>query len=255
MNLSKEKAVMLDAAIRAGRLLLKYYGKSEKVKEKSNKSFVSKADIEANKIIIKTIKKNFPHQSILSEESIFQDKKSDYKWVIDPLDGTHNFLHSIPVFGVSIALEYKNQPILGVLNFPKLCITAFAEKGKGSFLNGKRLIVSKTKTVRHSLIVIDAGYENKERRINFMYRLMDKTVDIRNFGAAIYSLLLVASGKSDAMVIFSTHEWDIAAGSLIVTEAGGKVTNHEGKKLDFKDRSFVISNGKIHHQILKLLEK
>src|SRR3989338_6252538 len=124
MNLSKEKKVALHAAKSASKVLLYYFGRKEIVRQKANKSLVAEADIEANKAIIKIIKRNFPSHSILSEETGFEDNKSDYKWVIDPLDGTHNFLHKIPVFGTSIALEYKNEVVLGVMHFPVLCITA-----------------------------------------------------------------------------------------------------------------------------------
>ena len=141
MSLIKEKNVMLLAARQASKIILHYYGKKETVKVKSNKSLVAAADLEANKAIIKTIKKYFPSHSILSEETGMEDNKSGYRWIIDPIDGTHNFLHQIPVFGTSIAMEYKNEVILGVLHFPILCITAIAEKGKGAFLNGKRIRV------------------------------------------------------------------------------------------------------------------
>src|SRR3989338_5966077 len=157
MNLTKEKKVLLSASKQAGELILKYYGRNEKIKEKSNKSLVSKADLEANRVIIGIIKKNFSDHSILSEETGFEDKKSDYKWVLDPLDGTHNFLHEIPIFGTSIALEYKNEVVLGALNFPVLKILAYAEKGKGTFVNGKRAGVSGKNRLDYSFISVDYG--------------------------------------------------------------------------------------------------
>ncbi len=248
------KSTALLAAKRAGKVLLHYFGKNEKIKEKSNKSLVSKADLEANKIIIKTIKKNFPEHNILSEETGFENNYSDYKWIIDPLDGTHNFLHGIPIFGTSIALEYKYEIILGMLYFPLLKLTAIAEKGKGAFLNGKKIRVSNKKEIDHSLIIFEYAYTNRKEKIDFLGKFIHTTIDLRNFGSAVYDLLLVACGKSDGFVILSTHEWDIAAGFLIVEESHGRITDLNGKKWSVHQDKFVVSNGKIHKKILKFVK-
>ena len=242
------------AAKQASKVLLHYYGKKESIKVKPNKSLVAAADIEANKAIIKIIKKNFPSHSILSEETGFEDNSSDFKWVIDPLDGTHNFLHQIPVFGTSIALEHKNEVMLGILHFPVLCITAIAEKGKGAFLNGKRIKVSGKTNLDHSFVLFEFSYANRMEKVGFLEKLVHKTIDVRNFGAAIYNLLLIACGKCDGYLILSTHEWDVAAGFLAVQEAGGKVTGIDGKKFALSQTKFLISNGRVHSQILKLIK-
>lgn len=255
MNLSKEKRTILQAAKSAGKSLLKYYGKNEKIREKSNKSLVSKADLEANKAIIKIIKKNFSEHSILSEETGFEDKKSGYKWVIDPLDGTHNFLRGIPIFGTSIALEYKNKVIIGVLSFPVLNILAYAEKGKGAFVNGKRARVSDKGKLDHSFISVDYGRYDQKLRLKMLENFGSKNIDFRSFGSAVYELLLVACGKSDAYIITLTNEWDVAAGILIIEEAGGKVTGLRGKAWDFKKNNFIMSNSKLHNKILKYTKK
>ncbi len=255
MNLSKEKKAILQAAKSAGKVLLKYYGKSEKPKEKSNKSLVSKADIEANNVIIKTIKKSFPHHSILSEESKFEDNKSDYKWVIDPLDGTHNFLHRIPIFGTSIALEYNNRIILGVLHFPLLKLAAYAEKGKGTFVNGKKAKVSSNSKLDYSFISVDYGQHDRKQRLKMLENFGSKNIDFRSFGSAVYELLLVACGQSDAYIITSTNEWDVAAGILLIEEAGGKITDLQGRGWNFSKKNFIMSNGKLHNIILKHTKK
>ena len=254
MNLKKEKRVMLLAAKQASKIILHYYGKKVTVKIKPNKSLVAVADIESNKAIIKTIKKYFPKHSILSEETGLEDNKSDFKWIIDPIDGTHNFLHQIPVFGTSIAMEYKNEVILGVLHFPILCITAIAEKGKGAFLNGKMINVSNKKSLDHSFLLFEFSYANRKQKIGFLESLVHKTIDIRNFGSAIYNLMMVASGKCESYVVLSTHPWDVAAGFLIVEEAGGMVTGLKGGKYSLNDDKFVISNGKVHKELLKYLK-
>lgn len=254
MNLKKERYVAVHAAKKASKILLRYYGKKENVKQKSNKSLVATADLEANKAIIKIIKKHFPNHSILSEETGFENKKSDYKWVIDPLDGTHNFLRGIPVFGTSIALEYKNEVALGILNFPVLCITVIAEKSSGSFLNGKRIKVSSKNSLDHSFILFEYAYANRKEKVDFLKKLIHKTIDVRNFGSAIYCLLLVACGKCDGFVILSTHEWDIAAGFLIVEEAGGKITDLKGSRRKLNQDKFIVSNGKLHKDLLSYVK-
>ena len=183
MNLSKEKQVMLSASKKAGKVILKYFGKKEIGKEKPNKSLVSKADLEANEVIIKAIKERFPKHSILSEETGFENNDSDYKWVIDPIDGTHNFLRGIPIVGTSIALEYKNEAVLGVLGFPTLKLTAVAERGKGAFLNGKRLKVSENKEITHSFAVYEFVPGTRHKALEFLKRLSSETINIRNFGS------------------------------------------------------------------------
>lgn len=254
MEFAKEKKTMLLAASQASKVLLHHFGKKEAIREKSNKTFVAAADLEANSAIIKIIKKKFPHHSILSEETGFEDNKSEYKWVIDPLDGTHNFIHNIPVFGTSIALEHKNKAVLGILRFPALCITAFAEKGKGAFLNGKRLKVSNKKSLGHSYVMFEFSYADRKEKTALLEKFAGTTIDLRSFGSAIYNLMLIASGRAEAYIIQSTNEWDVAAGFLIAEEASGKITGMHGEKWSFRQKSYVISNGKIHQKILQLLK-
>lgn len=254
MDLSKEKATAILAAKEACTVLNHYYGKNKKIKVKPNKSLVGIADIEANKAIIKVIKKNFPKHNILSEESTFEDNNSDFKWVIDPLDGTHNFLHELPIYGTSIALEYKEQVVLGILQFPALGITAIAEKGKGAFFNGKKMKVSSKNDMEHSFILFEFSYANRKEKADFLEKLIHKTIDVRNFGAAIYHLFLVACGRCDGYVILSTNEWDVAAGFLMVEEAGGKITDLLGNKYSLQEHKFVVSNGKIHNKLLDYLK-
>ena len=253
MNLSKEKKIALLAASQAGKVLLKYYGKKEGVKQKSNKSLVAAADLEANKAIIKIIKQHFPKHSILSEETGLEDNNSDCKWVIDPLDGTHNFLHQIPFFGTSIALEYKGKVVLGVLHFPILGLTAISEKGKGAFLNGKEIKVSGKSDLDHSFVLVEFSYAKRREKIGFLEKLIHKTIDVRNFGCATYNLVLIACGRAEGYVVLTTNEWDVAAGILLVEEAGGRVTDLHGKTRNPNQKQFVISNGKSHKEILKYL--
>ena len=251
---SSFKQTALIAAQHASKVLLHYYGKKETIKVKSNKSLVASADIEANAVIIKLIKEHFPNHSILSEETGFENNNSDFKWVIDPLDGTHNFLHGIPIFGTSIALEYKNEVILGVLNFPLLRINTIAEKGKGAFLNGKKINVSNKKNLIHSFILLEFSYANRKEKVDFLEKLIHETIDIRNFGCAIYNLLLLACGKAEGYVILSTNEWDVAAGFLLVEEAKGKITNLKGEKYNLAEGKYIVSNSIVHKELLSYVK-
>ncbi len=255
MNLRKEKKVAILAAKRASKVMLEYWNKKREYKLKDNNSFVTTADLEANKVIINTIKQNFPSHSILSEETGLLDNNSDFKWVIDPIDGTHNFIHGIPFFGTSIAIEYKSEVVIGVIDFPLLELTAIAEKGKGAFLNTKRIKVSDTKSLELAYIMIEFSNTGRKRKIDFLNKILPKAADFRDFGSAVYHLLLIACGKADCYTIFATNEWDVAAGFLIVEEAGGKITDLKGKKWNFRDRQYVVSNGRIHKKILSYTRK
>ncbi len=252
--MSNFKSVILSASKQAAKVLLNYFDRNNAYKIKSDKSLVTNADIRANNIIIRTIKRNFPNHNIVSEETAMQQNKSDYTWVIDPLDGTHNFIHGIPIFGTSIALKYKNDILIGLLHFPILKTTLIAEKGKGAFLNGKRISVSNKTNLNHSYILFEYAYANRKEKVEFLKKLIHKTIDVRNFGSAIYDLALVACGKSDGFVILSTHEWDVIAGFLIVKEAGGRITNLKGNKWTFKENKFVVSNGRIHKELLRYVK-
>lgn len=254
MNFSKEKKAAIQAASQASKILLRYYGKKSGIRQKSNKSLVGTADLEADKAILKVIKKNFPSHSIVSEESGIEEKKSDYRWIIDPLDGTHNFLHEIPFFGVSIAVEYKNEVVIGVLEFPVLRMKAVGEKGKGAFLNGKKMKASGKKNLENAFVLIEFSYANRKEKTEFLEKLVHRIIDVRNFGSAAYHLLLMACGKCDGFVVHFTHEWDVAAGFLLVEEAGGKVSSLDGKKWSLRQSKFLLSNGKIHEDLLRILK-
>ncbi len=254
MNLKKEKAIATLAANKACKIMMQYFGKNHFIKEKSDKSFVSNVDLKVNEAIIGIIKKSFPDHNTLSEESGLDIKKSDYKWIIDPIDGTHNFLHNIPIFGTSIALAYKNKVVLGVIALPALQLIAIAEKGKGAFLNGKKIKVSNKKGLNHSFLFFEFFYNNRKEKIDFLEKLSDNPIDVRNFGSAIYHLLLVASGRSDAYIILYTKEWDVAAGFLIVQEAGGTITELESRGSKVNEKKYIVSNGKIYEKILGLLK-
>jgi len=250
------KQTAIKAAKEAGIILMKYYGKGIKGRVKFEDNLVSKADLEAEKKIISTIKSRYPKHSILSEECGEKKTSSGYKWLIDPLDGTHNYLYGIPIFGTSIALQKDKEIILGVIYLPYDNQLFVAEKGKGAFLNNKRINVSKTNNLKKAMMLYDGGLQrDKKIKLKALDKLIDAVFRIRVFGAACFNLSSIAKGGADIYMEHSTNPWDVAAGLLIIEEAGGKVTALDGKKHDISEKGFIASNNKLHNQIMKIIKK
>jgi myo-inositol-1(or 4)-monophosphatase len=245
----------IKAAKEAGKVLMKYYRKV-KGHVKFTDNLVSKADLESEKKVLSIIQKKYPDHYILSEEAGKIKTKSDYKWLIDPLDGTHNYLSGLNLFGVSIGLQCKKEIILGVIYLPFFDELYVAEKGKGAFLNNKRIHVSKTNNLKHAMILYDGGLKrDKKTKVKAIDKLIDSVFRLRVLGAACVNLVYIAKGDSDAYIEHSTNPWDIGAGKVIVEEAGGKITNHDGSKYTDYSEGFVVSNSKLHKDIIKITKK
>ncbi|MBW2974847.1 inositol monophosphatase [Candidatus Woesearchaeota archaeon] len=250
------KQTAIKAAEEAGRIQLSYFGKDIGKEKKKDDSFVTKADIESTKAIRRVILNEFPEHNIICEELGGSNKKSDYRWIIDPLDGTHNFIMGDPLFGTSIALEYRNEVIVGVVYLPFLKRLYYAEKGKGAFCNGKQIRVSSEENPKRCLFLFDAKIRSKtERKIRILMKLAKMTWRFRVYGVSIYHNLLVAEGKAGFNVDHGSKLWDISAALLMVEEAGGKVTDFEGKRWTPETHDYLASNGKVHDKILEVLRK
>ncbi|MBI2208935.1 inositol monophosphatase [Candidatus Woesearchaeota archaeon] len=250
------KSLIIKAAKDAGKLLMRNYGKVKYVREKDQESYFTNVDVESEKLIISAIRKNFPGHNIISEESGNANKASEYTWYIDPLDGTHNYIKKFPLFGTSIALEHKGQVKFGAINLPYFNELYFAEKGRGAFLNGKRIRVSSQKNIKKSFVVTDLALRHyPEDKIRIIKKLKGKVYDLRVLGCAVYDYAMIARGSADAYITRYTNAWDMAAGGLIVEEAGGRVTDFDGKRWNTNMSRFVSSNGKIHGQLLKVLRQ
>lgn len=243
-----------NSAEKAARLLRNNFLKPLSYKTKSNRQLVTDLDLKAEKIIIKDIKKAFPDHSILSEETP-QLKKSDYKWIIDPIDGTHNLLKGVRIFGISIALEYRGKIILGLINIPLEGKTYSACKNKGAFCNGKRIRVSERKMKDATIIYDSSVYKNREDMLKLLDKVAQKAFNIRMFGSTVESLAWVAAGHLEAEIEFSDRPWDFAAGALIVEEAGGVVTDFKGRPWNPYIPNYVASNKKVHKVLLDLIRK
>lgn len=250
--------VAKQAAIEAGKVIQKYSNQfGEKIIKGGDKSdFVTQADLEAEKIIVKLLSDNFPSHSIVAEEGGGVNKKSEYVWMVDPLDGTFAFSRNIPYFSVSIGLLKDNKPILGVINLVEFKELYWAEKGKGAFLNGKKINVSDKQTVEEAAGVLGTGHiQTRQPKIEiYINKLINKIGHPFDFGSAAAALALVAKGTLD-LYVSQAHPWDFVAGAIIVREAGGRVTDLQGNEPDWMKERFSIigSNGLVHDHILEIL--
>lgn len=251
----------LVSATEAGAAVLKYYFNSKELKI-SNKegvnNLVTEADHAAEKAIMDTIREQFPEHFILSEESGEMATASEFKWIIDPIDGTVNYAHGIPVCCVSIGVEQNGKMILGAVFNPLTEEFFFAEKGKGSTLNGETINVSDKKTVMDSCLVTGFPYtylDMKNGPLEVFERLIRKGVPVRRLGSAALDLCWVAAGRFDGFYEHKLNPWDSAAGSLIVEEAGGKLTDFEGNDYSIYQERILATNGNIHAEMLTWINK
>ena len=242
-----------QSALQAGDLLLGYFGKIDSYELKSPKSIVTEADTRSEELIIGKIKSFYPGHGFIAEESGENINDSEFIWIIDPLDGTTNFAHAYPFFSISIALRIDGVLELGVIYDPVTKELFSAEAGKGAFLNGKKISVSKVDDLEHSHLVTGFVYthdwmvkKNLKHFENFIY----KSQAVRRDGSAALDLCYVACGRFDGFWEMGLNPWDTAAGVLIVREAGGIVTDFSG--IDFKLESVeLLASNKILHDDMK----
>ncbi|HLC95778.1 MAG TPA: inositol monophosphatase [Candidatus Nanoarchaeia archaeon] len=249
------KQTAIRAAKAAGGILLKYYGRKITKRLKDGDSYVSQADIESIKKIRQIILSKFPTHNMLDEELAQIKNNSEYTWIIDPLDGTHNFLIENPLFGVSIALQHKDEIILGVVYLPCLDRMYIAEKGKGAFRNGKRINVNKNDRLDKSMFTFDARFRHDtDKKLRIMGKLAHKAWRYRVFGVAVYDTLLVAEGRTEMHIDFDVNVWDYAAVYLILLESGGIVTDLLGNPWKPGTKDFMASNGRVHAEALNVIK-
>jgi myo-inositol-1(or 4)-monophosphatase len=250
--------VALRAAGTAGRLHLRWLNKTKTTRKSNALDLVTEADKEAEAAIIATIRRAFPDHAILAEESGASEQRSAHRWIIDPLDGTTNFAHGFPAFCVSIAYEHRGRVQYGVI-FDALRKELFtARRGKGAKLNGKPIRVSKANALATALLATGFPYDRRERRrfyLAFWENMMTRVEGVRRAGSAALDLASVACGRLDGFWEFGLKPWDIAAGSLLVEEAGGKVTNMDGTALDLAGAQLLASNRRIHQEMAQVLRE
>lgn len=254
--------IAIEAARQAGWFLKQNVGKIYEIQQKAGqeRNLVTDIDKKSQEIIISTIKRHYPSHHILAEEGggSHTENLSHYKWIIDPLDGTTNFTHGLPVFCVSIALEYNNDVILGVIYDPNLNELFTAEKGRGAYLNGRRIAVSKTPTLRQSLLVTGFPYniaENPNHAIERFVNFLVYAQAVRRMGSAAIDLAYVAAGRYDGFWEVALNPWDMAAGALLVKEAGGELSDFTGTSFSIYQKEIVASNNLVHGEMIKVLKK
>jgi len=251
------KTTLLNAVKAGAAELSRFFNKSFIVSNKEGiNNLVTEADHASEKAILDVIYKEFPDHHILSEEAgeIIQD--SNYKWIIDPIDGTVNFAHSIPLCCVSIAVEYKGEIILASVYNPIMNELFFAEKGKGATLNDKPIRVSKKQNVVNACLVTGFPYtylDMPNGPLQIFEKLIRKGIPVRRLGSAATDLCWVAAGRFDGFYEHKLQAWDSAGGYLIVEEAGGKVTDFNGSKFSPYQPHILATNGDIHEEMLAVI--
>lgn len=251
------KQVLVDAIKAGANEILRYFNNEFKISNKEGvNNLVTEADHASEKAIIDVIKKNFPDHYILSEEAgeIVQD--SNFKWIIDPIDGTINFAHGIPLNCVSIAIEKDAEIVMAAVYNPHLNEMFFAEKGKGATLNDKAIRVSEqTQAIKACLVTgFPYTYINMSNGpLEIFERFVRKGVPVRRLGSAAIDLCWVACGRFDGFYEHKLEAWDSAAGYLIVEEAGGKVTDLIGNKFSVYQHKVLATNGKIHEEMVEVI--
>ncbi len=250
-----------SAARIAGDILKEGFGTTFKIDNKQGRNnLVTEYDYASEKAIINHIKSKYPNHKFLAEESGSTGSKNEDEviWVIDPLDGTVNFAHSIPIFSVSIAALYRGELLCGVIYQPLLDELFYAGKGKGSFLNDRQISVSPSDDIHTSLLVTGFPYnvdKNPYNCVDTFVKIVLNGIPIRRLGSAALDLAYVACGRFDGFWEADLHPWDLAAGVIIVEEAGGKVSKYDGKPFNIYDITILATNGIIHEQIMDVINK
>jgi len=247
---------MSAIAREAGALLMKYFHEGLKIEYKGDADLVTAADRASEALIRERVSKQFPSHDVLGEEQGLNDRGSEYRWYVDPLDGTTNFAHGFPVFAVSMALERRLENeqarIAGIVYDPTRDELFSAEQGKGAQLNGKPIHVSKISRLKECLVA--TGFPSHKRHKNpnifFYHEITLKTHGVRRAGSAALDLCYVASGRFDGFWEFNLNPWDTAAGTLIVEEAGGRVSRFDAAPFELNSRETLASNGLVHEALV-----
>jgi myo-inositol-1(or 4)-monophosphatase len=246
----------VSAARLAGDIILKNLGhlSTSDIQTKQAFDFVTKVDRWSEAVIMQTIREKFPSHTFLAEETLKQEETDNYRWIIDPLDGTTNYIHSYPMFSVSIALEYQKEIIVGVVFDPLKDELFHAVRSKGAFLNNRQITSSEIRLLEGSLIATGFPFRAKEMidlYLNAFRQVFEKVSDIRRAGSAAIDLAYVAAGRFEGFFELKLSPWDIAAGSLLITEAGGLITDFGGGNDYLSTGNVVAGNTFIQPQILK----
>lgn len=247
----------VNAAKEAGAVQTEFLGKAHDVEFKGEINIVTEVDKRCEKLIIDQLSARFPDHDFLAEEGGGQRKDSPYKWIIDPLDGTTNYAHGYPLFCVSIALEYKGEIVVGVVYDPNRGELFVAEKSAGATLNGSPISVSTVSEMNHALLATGFSYNirtAKQNNLDHFKDFLSCAQAVRRDGVAAIDLCYVACGRYDGFWELNLFPWDVAAGFLMITEAGGQVSAFSGKPFDVYLKEIVSSNGRVHSEMCRVLQ-
>jgi myo-inositol-1(or 4)-monophosphatase len=252
--LTSELGAALSVAMKAGEVLRAGFGAEHEITYKSEVDLVTEVDAEAERMIREELLGTFPTYGMLAEEGGELASQEDARWIVDPLDGTTNYTHGLPIFCVSIALERDGEVVLGVVYDPMREETFVAERGRGATLNGHPIGASDTDEPIRALIATGFPYDRTEmpEAMELFGRFAATARGMRRLGSTALDLCYVASGRIDGYYERGIWPWDLAAGSVILEEAGGRVTNYRGEKLDLAGREIMASNGRLHSAMIKL---
>lgn len=243
-------------ALEAGALLADFYRKRIGFELKAEFDLVTEADRASERLIVERLRAAFPSHGIVAEEGGGHTSASEYRWYVDPLDGTTNFAHGFPVFNVTLGLERAGEMIAGIIYDPLRQELFHAERGAGAFLNGERIHVSSAQRVASALVA--TGFPSRKRHenvnVHFYYQLALLSHGVRRAGAAATDLAYVACGRLDAFWEFGLKPWDMAAGLVIVEEAGGRVSDMEGRRAWVTSKHLLADNGAIHEEMLAIFD-
>ncbi len=243
-----EQALKLQAELRVRSL----------ISDHEERELMRQADLRMEKILLDTIQKNFPEDSILSEEAGFTQGKGNFRWVVDPIDGSMNFIRGIPLFAISIGIEHRDSPVSGMVLLPSFDTVYSAIFGEGAFKNGNRISVSRTEELQHSLIVSSFPTNRKDVLSELMSEIaafIASGRSIRRTGSVVLDICWLAEGVMDGLWEKDIKIWDTSAASVILKEAGGQITNFRGENFLSGQTEIVCSNGIIHKQIVEILRK
>jgi len=257
MDLEPFKQTAIEAARKSAQILRSRFGNISRIRKKENAEIVTEADTESEDVIVSSIHAEFPDHVILSEECGLITGASDYKWIVDPLDGTVNFAHQIPIFSISIALAVRDTVVLGIILDPLKNELYSAVNRQGAQLNGEPIQVSATRTIAESLLVTGFPYNVREIFESVMVRYgscLKASRGMRRLGSAALDLCYVACGRFEGFWEQNLKPWDSAAGALMVSEAGGRVTTFSDLPYTVEQPEILATNGLIHKEMLGLLK-
>ncbi|NMC35558.1 inositol-phosphate phosphatase [Candidatus Beckwithbacteria bacterium] len=246
------KKVALDAVAKAETIILKYFQNLPHIETKIDNTPVTQADQEAEAVIIDTIKKAFPSHGFMGEEFGSDNEKAEFTWIIDPIDGTKNFIHGLEFFGTILGLKYQNKIVMGISNMPVAGELLYASKTEPTTLNGKRAYVSKIPDLESAFVNFNPSKFDNPKMVNIAKAISARSLNMRGFGD-VYGYHLVATGRSDVFFEIGPKAWDVSAFQIIIPQAGGKYSDFEGNTLGLGGTS-LATNGLLHEEMLRIIK-